>query len=144
MNRIKTLVLVLFVFGSLLTSAQPGDRERIKQLKIAFISEELDLTTEEGQRFWPIYNTFEDERHSHEKRMRKMFKALDEKSDLTAQDILQANDRATEERIAMAKSEQKYVQEVTALLGPKRALVLLQSEDKFRKRVLEELRDRRK
>lgn len=144
MNKMKTIALMMFVFATLISSAQPGDRERIKQLKIAFISEELHLTVEEGQRFWPLFNAFEEERQGHEKRMRKMFKALEEKTNLTSQDVLQANDRATEERIAMAKSEQKYIQEVTAVLGAERTLILLRSEDKFRKRVLEELRDRRK
>lgn len=144
MNRIKTIAILMFVFASLTALAQPGDRERIKQLKIAFITEELHLSKEEGQLFWPLFNAFEEERHGHEKRMRKMFKALEEKTNLTSQDVLQANDKATEERIAMAKSEQKYIQEVTALLGPERTLTLLRSEEKFRKRVLEELRDRRK
>ncbi|MBI1268313.1 MAG: hypothetical protein GC193_12880 [Cryomorphaceae bacterium] len=144
MNRIKTIAILMFVMVSLTALAQPGDRERIKQLKIAFITEELHLTQEEGQRFWPLFNAFEEERHGHEKRMRKMFKALEEKTNLTAQDVLQANDKATEDRIAMAKSEQKYIQEVTSLLGAERTLTLLRSEEKFRKRVLEEIRDRRK
>lgn len=136
--------MTIFMMISLISTAQPGDRERIKQLKIAFISEELKLTPEEGQKFWPLYNSFEEERHDQEKEMRKQFKRLEEKPNLTAQDILTVNDKATEGRIAMAKSEQKYIQEVTALLGPQRTLTLIQSEDKFRKRVLEELRDRRK
>ena len=57
------------VFGLLLSTAagmaQPkmGDRaeiekkkEKIEAIKVAYISEELELTVAESQAFWPVYN----------------------------------------------------------------------------------------
>ena len=42
---------------------QPDGRkaERIQALKIAFITQRLELSSEEAQRFWPIYNNYENE-----------------------------------------------------------------------------------
>ncbi len=34
---------------------------RIEAKKIGYITEELDLSSEEAQKFWPIYNDFQDE-----------------------------------------------------------------------------------
>lgn len=43
-------------------SAQDGNR--LGALKIAYLTKKLDLSTEEAQRFWPIYNKYDEEIHS--------------------------------------------------------------------------------
>jgi len=37
---------------------QKPDGTRLEALKIAYITKRLDLSTEEAQRFWPIYNQY--------------------------------------------------------------------------------------
>jgi hypothetical protein len=37
------------------------DLEKLQAYKVAFLSRKLDLTTEEAQKFWPIYNKYEAE-----------------------------------------------------------------------------------
>ncbi|MEE9406582.1 MAG: sensor of ECF-type sigma factor [Polaribacter sp.] len=37
--------------------------EKIKILKIAFLTEELNLTSKEAQEFWPIYNKYDKKLH---------------------------------------------------------------------------------
>ena len=34
-------------------------REKIKALKVAYITNQLDLTADEAEKFWPIYNDYE-------------------------------------------------------------------------------------
>jgi len=57
---------MIFLFVLLTTSfsfAQPllkHKKEQIKALKVAYITEELNLNSEEAAKFWPLYNAFED------------------------------------------------------------------------------------
>ena len=37
------------------------DGGRIEALKIAYLTRKLNLTTEEAQKFWPVYNKYADE-----------------------------------------------------------------------------------
>jgi len=37
------------------------DGSRLEALKIAYLTKKLDLSTEEAQRFWPIYNQYTEE-----------------------------------------------------------------------------------
>jgi len=58
---IITIGLFLFIAGAF---AQPGkgkheDFEKYKAMKVSFMTEKLELTPEEAQQFWPIYNEFE-------------------------------------------------------------------------------------
>ena len=42
-------------------AGQKPDGGRLEALKIAYITKKLDLTTEEAQRFWPVYNRYMEE-----------------------------------------------------------------------------------
>ncbi|WP_321538430.1 hypothetical protein [Flavobacterium piscinae] len=58
--------------------AQGGKRDKVKALKTAFITNELSLTSQEAEKFWPIYNAFEDKQFElrHEK-MKSYMKRMD-------------------------------------------------------------------
>ena len=58
------LLTILITFSIFIAGAQQPDNkkgERLQALKIAFITHKLDLTSEEAQRFWPVYNMYETE-----------------------------------------------------------------------------------
>ena len=56
MNKITLIITLLLTMN--VVAQSPEKRERIKALKVAFITEKLELTESEAQKFWPIYNTF--------------------------------------------------------------------------------------
>lgn len=56
------VVLVLIAFQTQVT-AQDKSSDKIKSIKIAYITERLSLTPQEAEVFWPIYNDFENRKH---------------------------------------------------------------------------------
>ena len=64
-SKMKKYLLILFaLFTFSLANAQNGNGQRIEKiqaLKIAFITQRLDLTPAEAEKFWPIYNDYEHE-----------------------------------------------------------------------------------
>ena len=62
MKTIFTLVAFFFVFAQTSVAQEGQGNEKIEQLKIAFITKHLKLTTEEAQKFWPVYNQYEAEK----------------------------------------------------------------------------------
>jgi hypothetical protein len=62
MKKYLLILFTLFTFS--LANAQNGNGQRIEKiqaLKIAFITQRLDLTPAEAEKFWPIYNDYEHE-----------------------------------------------------------------------------------
>lgn len=60
----QLLLYFLFLVGTFqVAHAQnnPGREQKIEALKIAFITEKLQLTADEAKRFWPVYNDYEQE-----------------------------------------------------------------------------------
>ena len=62
MNINKNILIVLFLLFSttLMFGQRRPDKEKIKSLKIAYITERLNLKSSEAQAFWPIYNAHEE------------------------------------------------------------------------------------
>ena len=65
MKKIFALtVLLISITGFVFAQEQqpdPKQEEKIQALEIAFISRKLDLTPDEAQKFWPIYNEYKKE-----------------------------------------------------------------------------------
>lgn len=59
----KLPIIAIFVAALCYTSnAQPPNRaNRIEALKVAYITRMLNLTSEEAQKFWPVYNIYFEE-----------------------------------------------------------------------------------
>jgi hypothetical protein len=59
------LILILLSQSFAFVKAQDDNpdtkQDRIQALKIAFITQKLQLTSEEAQRFWPVYNNYEND-----------------------------------------------------------------------------------
>ena len=60
------IYIPVFLFCSLSIFAQKKreSREKIRTLKIAYVTEKLNLTENEAQKFWPIYNTYNKEQYT--------------------------------------------------------------------------------
>mgnify|MGYP005615414997 CR=1 FL=1 len=69
--KTKFIFPIIFLLVSSLSFSQDHreKREKVKALKVAYITEQLELTSDEAEKFWPIYNTFEDKQSElrHEK-----------------------------------------------------------------------------
>jgi len=50
---------VTFLLAAYFCNAQQNDRQsKIEALKIAYITKELNLSAEEAQKFWPVFNEY--------------------------------------------------------------------------------------
>lgn len=52
--------------------AQDGGHQKIENAKIGLITNRLNLTPEQSQQFWPVYNEFDDRKKEIRKQMRKL------------------------------------------------------------------------
>ncbi len=56
------LFTLLFLNVFYFCFAQKGQKfNRAEAIQVAYLTKELSLTTEEAQKFWPVFNTYKDE-----------------------------------------------------------------------------------
>lgn len=68
----KTVFIVLCSLWVSFAYAQDGGHQKIANAKIGLITNRLNLTPEQSQQFWPVYNEFDDRKKEIRKQMRKL------------------------------------------------------------------------
>ena len=148
---ILTTLLVLFL--SIGINAQNSkdrreSRKKIKALKVAFITEKLDLTQDEAAKFWPIYNQFEKNKsnlyHSKRYKIRKAIDSLGGASNLSENQAKVVADKM----IAIEKTYYDiyaaYYQEMRSVISNKKIVKLSFVEREFSKSLFDRYRSQRK
>ena len=137
--RFITAVLAASVLFSAASDAQPkGKRdwhEKMKSEKIAFITTELELTPEEAQVFWPVYNQIAEEARKSNKTAAEAFKALtDALEDKSATDdqINKLLDEYLAAKLAKKDSEKSEVEKYRKVLPAKKVAKLVAFTSKIR------------
>lgn len=123
--------VVIFVFGILfcvLTSAHAQERSRkdggrLEAYKIAYLTNRLKLSSEEAQKFWPIYNKYVNEIRQTKIRNRQI-----DEIDL-------------EEKIVNIRK--RYKNEFTQALPGERVNQFFKVDKEFNTTVMKELQERR-
>ncbi|MFT4663692.1 MAG: hypothetical protein ACI8YQ_000169 [Polaribacter sp.] len=133
------LILCLFLVTSL--SAQDSKKEeRIRSLRIAFLTEKLQLTPQEAEKFWPIYNEYEKERRTLRKDYRKEKKGA-ELSVVEADAMVDASFELQEKQLKLKRT---YYDRMKKVIPSQKLVALDRAEKEFRKKVVEEIKRRKK
>lgn len=146
----NAFLALLLLFSSWKAMAQPDGpdgpqdekrKERIERLKRAYISEKLDLTVEEAEKFWPIYNDFNGKRESIRKAIRQAHKSMDAATtDKQVSDLL---DQIATNRKEEVEAEIKFGKDALPVLGPEKTKRLMGLEQEFKKEMMQRLKERR-
>lgn len=121
----KFLLSVFIIFSMLLNlKAQDGDpakrAEKVQALKIAFITQKLELTSAEAENFWPVYGQYE-------KDVRQLYG--DRKND----DVIENEEQ-------LLNIRKKYRPQFEKVLGKSRMNKLFSTEKEFRGVLLQQLK----
>jgi len=144
----KKLLPILIFLISINAFAQQKRGERhskIKALKVAFITEKLNLSELEAQKFWPIYNTFDNNtskiRFEDMRKMRyELRRGMETLTDKEANDLL---DRFIEADNKLYNERVQLVTKLRKVISAKKIMLLKSSEDDFNKKMLEQYKKRR-
>jgi len=143
----KFLPVLLFLL-SLSTFAQPRFRqkmEQIKTLKVAYITDELELTPDEAAKFWPLYNAYDDKQKELRKDKVRAYldrieaDEINQMSDKEANNFLNQMESTEDELYQLRK---KFVANLKGILPVKKIIKLKKAEEGFNRKLLRQYRDK--
>lgn len=142
----KKLILIIIYLVSFTIMAQNNKREQIKALKVAFITEQLNLTEKESQAFWPIYNAFEQEKNNIRfKDMRDIRREIKENLDtMTDAEANVLIERLNKAENSMHELRMELPKKLSSIIPASKIIRLKIAEEDFKKKMLNELKKRKK
>lgn len=128
------MIISAVAFAQPQGQGRPNWQERIQSAKIAFLTNEMQLTPEEAQAFWPIYNKAQKEQNEAFENTLRAYGELDKavrenKSDAVIAKALHAY---TDAASAQDHVSEKYVREYEKVLPSTKVAKLYIGEEKFR------------
>ncbi|MCL6524326.1 MAG: hypothetical protein K6T34_06655 [Thermoflavifilum sp.] len=144
--RASIMFTVFFNLACVWSKAQNNQAavQRIESLKIAYISHRLNLTPAEAEKFWPIYNQYEQELNALRRTHRQQ--------QLNAQHLAAASDAEVNEALndELAYEQQlvdirkKYRQQFEQVLPPRKVALLFVAEREFTNQLINQLKERQR
>jgi Spy/CpxP family protein refolding chaperone len=144
-NKLLPLILFLITLNGVAQSRFKEKKEQIRALKIAFITDELKLTTDEATKFWPLYNNFEEkQRELKQQKIRSYMKRfesgeVEKMSDKEATNFLNQMENTEDEMYQLRK---KFVSNLKDILPPIKIIKLKKVEEDFNRKLLQQYRDK--
>lgn len=145
-NKVKIGVLLLFMLvGTFAFSQNRPGRERIKSLKVAFITERLNLTSQEAQVFWPLYNEHEENIEAIKRKERQdVLSKLQDFEYLSEGEASKLLDKLLDLEAEKHQLHIAYMERMSEVISAKKSFMLIRAEEDFKKRLLKEIQKRRK
>ncbi|OED44079.1 hypothetical protein AB832_02230 [Flavobacteriaceae bacterium (ex Bugula neritina AB1)] len=144
----KNILLLIFVaFNCSISLGQNDSREKVKAFKIAHLTEQLNLSSTEAQKFWPIYNDHEkimEQLRRNERASIKIIRGsngLNGLSEKKAEELLNKHLTIGEKKF---QERRNLIQKLKQVLPNRKILILIKAEKDFNKRLLKQLRHRKK
>ena len=133
-QKIGIMSLFVILMMSKAVSAQANQKEKVESMRIAFITERLNLTPAEAKVFWPVYNNY---RHDLTT-LRRNFYPMDDGTDphLDADKQLEFEQK----RLDLKKH---YKPEFEQVLGKQKLNLLVGAEEDFKRMLVQIVRNRR-
>jgi len=142
--KMKKIILLLTLMSTSLF-AQENRHEKIEALKRAHITEALDLSSSEAEKFWPVYNSHEKKRMMLRKTERnEIFARLKERGleTLSEKEANSLIDKSLDIEAQEHTNHRDFILELKKVLAAKKILKLKKAEEDFKRRLLKQIRQR--
>ncbi|WP_375237923.1 Spy/CpxP family protein refolding chaperone [Aurantibacter sp.] len=137
----KSISIIIFALCFSLTSFSQNKREKINTLKIAHITQSLNLSSDQAQKFWPIYNAYELKKAT----LRKSEGNLNQNTN--SNNLSEADSKRLIENMLKLEAEKtslqkKFITELYNVIPAKKIIKLIQAERSFKLKMIEEYKGR--
>ncbi len=151
MNRIIVILVSLLVaFPVLGQSHKKGDeksfRAKVEATKVAYFTEKLDLSAEEAQVFWPVYNKWWSERQEAYRKVHRSIAAiveLEEKGSYTDPQMKKLINEYSRNLALESELFDMYLEEFYKILPTEKVAKIFVAEKGFRDILTKMWRDKK-
>ncbi len=145
MRQFQVLILIALMACSSTTLFAQRDvnlnKPKIEQLKIGFLTERMNLSTEEAQKFWPLYNEYNKELQlvKGQSQLKKQEIRLYMGS-VSDGDLEKLSDELIGLKIKQLELFQNYYPKFKSILPIEKVLLFYRAEEEFPKWVFKQVR----
>ncbi|WP_203296372.1 sensor of ECF-type sigma factor [Luteirhabdus pelagi] len=140
----KKIAILIAFFVGMLGYAQDSKHEKIKAMKTAHITSELDLTASEAEKFWPIYHEYDKNNWKLRKSMKEAYHNMKDSaenlSDAEANTFIEESLKYQRQELEL---RQKLIKDLRGVIPAQKIIKLRKAEEDFKRMLLKRYRERK-
>lgn len=142
MKKIGFILLMVLTVQYVFAQGKLTDEKRkeFDAQKVAFFTQQLDLSPSEAALFWPLYNEMQKKNRAIEESMRKGVHEVKGAKGLKEADYKEAIGKMLSYEADMHKIKEEYYQKMLAVIPASKIWKLSEAERKFHRQLFEKLR----
>ena len=140
MKKIVIILFIMLMFPFLRSSAQNPNLEKLNNYKIGFFTKKLNLTSEEAEKFWPIYNDYQSQRNIIQIEKLKLNRNFNQnESSLSNSQLEEIGDRYVDCLVRESTLAVAFHKKLKEVLPPAKVIMYYQAENQYKIQLLNEL-----
>jgi len=144
MKKTAAFLIILISVPLARLAGQNPNLDKLNAYKIAFFTKRLNLTPQEAERFWPVYNELQDKKLLIQQQKRELNRDFNQNGAIMSDKELEdAGDKYIALEVREAALSQEYHARFKEVLSPAKVIRLYQVENLYKLQLLNELQDRK-
>ena len=135
--------IILIAFSSGVYGQQEGPLKKLESMRIAFITEKLDLSSSEAEKFWPVYRDYANRNDRITEERRSLYRYASKNAEYISESEI---NELLEKHLNLQKEEsnltEKFNSRFLQILPPKKVLILYTTENQFKTFILNQIMER--
>lgn len=143
MKKKVLLLIIASIFCTVHVYSQNPNRDRLDAYKIGFFTKHLNLTPQEAEKFWPLYNNYQELRNKVQLERQEINRNFNRNGlKMSDREMIEAADRLVDLEVREASLAKEFHSKIKTVLPPVKVLRFYQAENQYRILLLNELRNR--
>ena len=141
MKKLLTIIWLLALSPALFAQLPEATKAKLETMRVGLISERLDLTPKQAEKFWPLYNQYLKQRNTLKTQYNTQMGGINIKN-ATEEETKKALELRLAFKTKELNLEKEYTNKLLNVISSQQIVSLRQAEQEFRKRVVEAIRKR--
>ncbi len=142
------LILAVLLFATSTVEAQKMNRQKIKLLKTSFITDAIDLTPSEAEKFWPVYNLYTNKiqklKRSLDVEMQRKMKLPGGIENISEEEAQKTLNQMMSVELQIGDNKITMIKELSKIISAKKIVMLQKTERDFNRQILQEFGKRKR
>lgn len=144
MKKVIFVLLIMVSMPGIKSSAQNTNLEKLNNYKIGFFTKKLNLTSEEAEKFWPVYNEYQVQRNQIQLEKMKINRTFNQnESSLSDKQLEEMGDRYVDLLVQESGLAVTFHKKLKTVLSPAKVIMYYQAENQYKLQLLNELQNQR-
>jgi hypothetical protein len=140
MKRIVIFLMIMLIFPGIRSTGQNSNLEKLNNYKIGFFTRKLNLTTQEAEKFWPVYNDYQNQRNQIQMEKLKLNRNFNQnESSLSDNQLEEMGDKYVDYLVQESNLAVVFHKKLKEVLPPVKVILYYQAENQYKVQLLNEL-----